>query len=369
MKKIVLVTLMSLPLGLILLTCKSDSDPEIVASLDSLFNHSYSALKTFSDDNGTIPRVNNQPVLFWEDLSGDQDLLYIGDRNPTRYGQPPSFFDTDGGYVFIPNVQFQQWSTKLPSVTAQPIEIYLVIRDLNAPQNEGYLGSFRAPSFRDKADHLRMSIQADDGDFQPGTPVLTHNKITIMKLRYDGANSMAWMNGERIPGTVNVGNKGVENLVIGTANNNAHCDIFFMGVKFGSLTSAEDNFIYEELSKLYPPNTYPNKPLADDIKATWNNTDKSWSADYTYVSTEGIAEDTNATEYMWLTGGNGPIYDLQNQIIIAGANSKVLKRSDYPSVFSGTPSGVWFKAIVKVHDANGNSWRFLDSDWAVDNIP
>jgi hypothetical protein len=344
------------------------SSPSIDESveLDSLFDVIYLPSNGFEDINRTIPITNDRPIRVFVDEIGDKDLEYNGNPTPTRIGEPPHYYSDEGGYVFIPNVNNIHWETpgdfaEIP----QPFDVYYVYRDLQGLPGESFVNGGSTFNLRNRVTNMSIGLDTTPREFPEGSALPEYNKITIFRIRFDGANSKLWMNNEQVTGTVDVGSRGITEMAMGAINNANQCDFFFAGAKFGTLTQEEHDFIYDKLAEVYPPGVFPDKPLADSVHVTYSN--NVFTANYNYVNTLGIDEDTDKTEYIWLHAGNESFPTLMNQQVVPGADGKTMNRLDYPEIFPNPPSGVWLKALVKVWDKEGNTWRYLEGIWKKDN--
>lgn len=353
------------------LSCGDEVNPESPVidesiDLESLLDVVYLPSSGFEDLNKTIPIANDRPIRVFVDEIGDKDLEYDGNPTPTRIGEPPHFYSDEGGYVFFPNVNNIHWETpgnfeEIP----QPFDVYYVFRDLQGLPGESFVNGGSTFNLRNRVTNMSIGLNITPVEFPEGTALPEYNKISIFRIRFDGGNSKLWINNVQINGEVNVGGDGITELAMGAINNANQCDFFFAGAKFGTLSPEEHTFIYNKLSEFYPPGVYPDKPLADSVYVSYEN--DIFTANYNYVNTLDIEEDTDRTEYLWLHAGNESFPTLKDQKVISGANGKTMNRLDYPDIFPSPPSGVWTKALVKVWDEDGNTWRFLEGVWKKDN--
>lgn len=343
-------------------------DTETTADLSSLFDVMYLPAEGYEDLEATVPISNDTSLRYFKDAIGDKDMIYNGNPTPTRIGEPPHYFSDEGGYVFLPNVNNIHWETpgefqEIP----QPFDVYYVYRDLQGIGGENYVKGSNTFNIRDKKDHLAIGLGVGDKTkgFEPGTGILEENKISILRIRFDGPNSKLWVNNKQIPGTVNIGNDGIKEMAMGTGNNCSHSDFFFAAAKFGTLTDAEHELVYKTLATRYPPGEFPMKPFANEVTVAFEN--GVWTVDYEYINRLEFEEDIEKAEFIWYHAGDGPARDLSNQLVIEGATGRTLNRLDHPEIFSNPPSNVWIRPAVKVYDTEGNSWRFLDALWIRDN--
>lgn len=337
-------------------------------SLDSLFDAIFLASEGYEDFAKTISVKDGKPVRVIKDMVGDKDLIYGGPESASDiWTTPPQFHDDDaGGYITLPNVKDILWGSQKFEKRPQPFDVYVVLRDLEAVNYEGYFAV--GFGLRNRGDFLAINT-SEEGNLDK--PVLIEfNKITIVRIRFDGNNSKLWLNNKLVaPGSVNAGKGGIDQLGYGTNSHAAHHDFYGMWVKFGTLTDADHKFIYETLATQYNPGVYPDKPLANHIRAEWNGT--GWTATYEYISSTGKAEDTNRTEYQWCYWD--PKIDLSNAHFLPGAKAKKksLVRSDFLTELPGphNEQGRAVFVMVKVYDEDGNSWKYLRSPFMADNIP
>lgn len=340
-----------------------------LTQIGQLFDVAYLA----GQGNEDLARVNlitsDRPARVILDQRGTKHLIYRGTESPSgALPIPPQFHsDEAGGYITIPNALDIRWAADEFATIPQPYDVYAVIRDLEAVTYEGYFGTWIG--LRNRGDHLSISAVNTEADFVAPT-ILEFNKRSIVRIRIDGANSRLWINNTEVPGgPVNVGTAGIRGLVYGTNSHAAQHDFYGMWIKFGSLDGTQHQTIYTGLAQHFQPGTFPSAPLAHRIRADWNN--GSWTANYQYTNTLGFSEDTSKTQYQWYVLRNGQ--DLSNVTALPGPNAqrKVLVRADYPSDFPAphNDTGSRVMVSVKVFDQQNNSWRFLRSPYALDNIP
>ncbi|MEO1054885.1 MAG: hypothetical protein AAFX87_29900 [Bacteroidota bacterium] len=337
--------------------------------LKTMFDVLYLPGEGFQDLAGTIPITDGKSIRYFQDAIGTKDMVYNGNPTPTRIGEPPHFYGDEGGYVFLPNVNNIHWETPGQfAAIPQPFDVYYVFRDLQGLGGENYVKNGKAFNLRDKKTHMAIGLGTGSQTvgFAPGSGLLEENKISIIRIRFDGANSMMWVNNEQIPGMVDIGSGNIREMALGTANNCSHSDFFFAAAKFGTFTETEHQTVYNELARLYPPGEYPMKPFANDVTVDFDN--NTWTVGYDYVNRLGYAEDSARAEVIWYEAGSGSSPDLKNQNVIDGATGRTLNRLDYPNVFPGPPSRVWLRPSIKVWDVHGNTWRHLDALWLRDNI-
>lgn len=347
--------------------------------LKSVFDVMYVPSEGSEDLEGREPITNDRPIRFFKDAIGDRDMVYNGNPTPTRIGEPPHYFSDEGGYVFLPNVNNIHWETpgefeEIP----QPFDVYYVFRDLQGIAGENYVKGSNTFNLRDRRDQLAigLGVGANSVTFPENTPTLKENYqnvISIIRIRFDGPNSFMVINNDTIKNNnaarttafVDVGTGGISDMAMGTQNNCSHSDFFFAAAKFGTLTDAENTFVYETLSDLYPPGVFPMKPFANNVSLDFEG--DTWTVDYDYVNRLGFAEDSLRAEFIWFHAGNESARDLANQQVIPGATGRTLDRRDHPDIFPNPPSNVWIRPAVKVYDVQGNTWRFLDALWVRDN--
>jgi hypothetical protein len=373
MKKIITL-LVACSLFVSFQNCKDEAPPDTTPAgteLNSLFDAAYLASQGNEDLAMTQPIADGKPARVIKDLIGTKHLLYDGPEVPSPMWLTPPVFHNDemGGYIFLHNISPTKWASKDFEAIPQPYDVYVVLRDVEAVNYEGYFAV--GIGFRNRGDKLEIKIDDKSGvttsvDFAAPT-ILEFNKISIVRLRFDGANSRAWINNVPVPpGTVNVGNGAIPRLGYGSNSHTAQHDFFGMWVKFGTLSDADHEFVYEELSKKYDPGKFPNKPFANKIKAVWNGT--GWTAQYEYVSPNGIAEDTGKTEFQWYYHSLADDLNLTTSFVGANAKKKTLVRSDYASIFPSREKARVFVS-VKVYDVQGNSWNhFVRSSFTLDNV-
>ncbi len=338
--------------------------------LDSLFDAAYVAGNSFEDFAGTKRISNGKPARLIEDIIGDKDLKYNGEDSPSDMWPTPPVYHEDeaGGYILLPNILNTRWGSKEFTKIPQPYDVYVVLRDLEAVPYEGYFAV--GFGLRNRGDHLAIN-RSDEGNF-PAPTLLEFNKRTIVRIRYDGGNSRMWLNNVEVPGgPVNVGSDGIVGLGYGTNSHVAQHDFYGMWVKFGTLTSAEHKVVYDQLAEIYKPGEYPNKPFANKIKVEWNNTLKAWSANYEFVNPLGFPEDVSKTEYQWYLFENGKDLNTTHALPGLKSQSKILTRLDFLTQFPPphtSAKGNLLMVSVKVYDTQGNSWRFLRSQFGIDNV-
>jgi hypothetical protein len=376
-------------IGLLLLGtfqyCSSDKkeDPTPVppnTELNTLFSSVYLASQGFQEAAKTNATQDNKQVWVIKDLVGGKDLTWSNGRTipSPMWPNPVPLYYTDefGGYIFLPNLNGSNWLSTEFAPMAQPYDVYIVMRDVEAQQDEGYFAvSF---SVRNLGDHLEYHLNSgsDPAVVMDKPFVPEFNKRSIIRLRIDGANSRIWIN--NVPVTkngspnVNLGTAEIKYLGYGSNSHVAQHDFYGMWVKFGTLSEAENKFVYEELEKQYKPGVFPDEPFASKIRAVGNNAGdpRVWTATYDFVSTSGTTEDTGKTEYQWgYFDTSDGTNDINQANIIAGATNKTLKRDDYPTIFTQPGNGKAFVfVIVKVYDTQGNSWKhFVRSPLAFDN--
>jgi hypothetical protein len=365
---------------------KSDPAPVEVPKLNqdviNLFNNVYTAPTGFQEASMTNPTADGKQVWVIKDIKGDKDLIWAGGRtvqSPMWPSPLPLYYpDEVGGYIFLPNLNASNWLSKQFSAAAQPYDIYIVLRDVEAQQDEGYF----AVSFgvRNIGDHLKYVLNSpgNNPEVDMDRPFVPEfNKRSILRLRIDGPRSRLWINNVPVTykgsNTVDLGSAPITFLGYGSNSHVAQHDFYSMLVKFGTLSDAENKTVYDELAKYYNIGTYPEKPFASKIKAVGNNANQPrvWTATYEYVSTTGTLEDTGKTEYQWgyFDVFNGSKNDINEANILAGATSKTLARNDYPSLFKDPgKSKAFVFVIVKVYDTKGDSWsHFVRSPLTVDN--
>lgn len=357
-------------LVIVLFGCGNEISPSSRISsrdLDSLFDAAYVAGNGYEDFAKTKRISDGKPARVIEDIIGDKDIKYGGEESPSAMWPTPPVYHSDeaGGYIMLPNILNTRWASSEFQEIPQPYDVYVVLRDLEAVPYEGYFAV--GFGLRNRGDHLAIN-RDEEGNF-PAPTLLEFNKTTIVRIRYDGANSRMWLNNKEVPGgPVNVGKLGIRSLGYGTNSHVAQHDFYGMWVKFGTLTAAEHEVVYEQLSEIYKPGEYPNKPFANNIKAEWNGA--GWIAKYEYVNPLGIPEDVTRTEYQWYLFKNGT--DLNETAALLGnkAKNKVFVRNDFASDFPGphNNAGNFIMVSVKVYDTEGNSWRFLRSQFTLDNV-
>lgn len=362
-------------LGLVLIAlcgCGSEIKPSNRISsrdLDSLFDAAYVANTGFEDFAKTKRPSNGNPVRVIEDIIGDKDLKYNGDESPSEmWPTPPIYHDDEaGGYIMLPNIMNTRWGSVEFQKIPQPYDVYVVLRDLEAVPYEGYF----AVGFGLRNKHDQLEMNRDKGALFPKPTVPEFNKVTIIRMRIDGDKSRLWLNDVEVPGgPVDVGSDGITGLGYGTNSHVAQHDFYGMWVKFGTLSAAEHKVVYDQLAEIYKPGEHPNKPFASKIRVQWNKDLPGWTATYDYVNPLGFPEDISKTEYQWYRFENGK--DLNTTHALQGnkAQGKLLSRVDYAAEFPAphNSTGNLLMVSIKVYDTQGNSWRFLRSPFAIDNV-
>lgn len=366
---------------------KSDPVPAAVPSLNqdviNLFDNVYTASTGFQEASMTNATADGKQVWVIKDIKGDKDLIWF---NPIRtvpspmWPSPLPLYYTDevGGYIFLPNLNQSNWLSKQFAAAAQPYDVYVVLRDVEAQQDEGYFAV--SYGVRNIGDHLKYVLNSpgNNPEVDMDRPFVPEfNKRSILRLRIDGPKSRLWINDVPVTykggNTVDLGSAPITYLGYGSNSHVAQHDFYSMWVKFGTLTDDQNKTVYDELAKYYNIGTYPDKPFASKIRATGNNGNdpkRTWTATYEYISTTGTLEDTGKTEYQWgyfdtSSGTN----DINQLAYIDGAKSKVLKRDDYPNIFKDPGKGLQNVFVtVKVYDVNGNSWsHYVRSPLVRDN--
>jgi hypothetical protein len=393
MKRLVVLFVPSVLLLYVSQNCskKSDPGPAAVATYPDIkkyFDAGYVASVGFQDKDTATAIADGKPALVIKDIIGKRHWYWAGpsgalspmwSTSPLYHSESKADAKAKGyGYVLVPNTLNTVWQSNVFAAMPQPYDIYVVLRDFECVQYEAYF----APGIgiRNRGDHLGMGLDDQSGttqqlDFTVTNPptLVDFDKITIMRIRVDGANTMLWLNNVVVaPGAVDIGTGAIKVLGYGTPSHAAQHDFFSMWVKFGTISSADHATIYQTLSDFYKPGTYPDYPLATAIRAAWNNgstaASKGWTATYTYQGAN--PQDTTKTTYQWgyydqTTG------DVGTASFLTGDNStkKSLLRSDYPTIFA-TLNRMWVFVIVKVFDSKGNTWSHLvRSPMTFDNIP
>lgn len=365
---------------------KGDPVPVVIPQLNqdviNLFDNVYTAPTGFQEASMTNPTADGKQVWVIKDIKGDKDLTWF---NPTRtvpspmWPSPLPLYYTDevGGYIFLPNLNQSNWLSKQFAAAAQPYDVYVVLRDVEAQQDEGYFAV--SYSVRNLGDRLEYHLNSgnDKAVVMDKPFVPEFNKRSIMRLRIDGANSRIWINNVPVTTngspTVNLGTTPIQYLGYGSISHVAQHDFYSMWVNFGTLTDAENKTVYDELAKYYNIGTFPDKPFASKIRAVGNNANQPrvWTANYDFISTTGTLEDTGKTEYQWgyFDVSNGSKNDINEANILAGATSKTLARNDYPNLFKFPGQNkIFVFVIVKVYDTKGDSWsHVVRSPLTVDN--
>lgn len=352
---------------------------DIPDDIKAIFDVMYLPSDGFEDLDGTVPITNENSIRYFKDAIGDRDMVYNGNPTPTRIGQPPLYFNEEGGYVFLPNVNNIHWETpgefdEIP----QPFDVYYVFRDLQGIGGENYVKGSNTFNLRDRRDKLTigLGVGPDSGEFPTNSPTLKENYqnvISIIRIRFDGPRSFIVINNDTIKNNdvarstafVDVGAGGITEMAMGTQNNCSHSDFFFAAAKFGTLTDTENEFVYETLENLYPPGVFPLKPFANNVTVDFEG--DVWTVDYDFINRLGFDEDESRAEFVWFHAGSESARDLRNQQIVPGATGRTLNRLDHPDIFPNPPSNVWIRPAVKVYDVEGNTWRFLDALWLRDN--
>lgn len=402
MKKRILPALFGSALVLIFAGCKeSKEDPVIAATIESYFDLAYLASNGFEDLAKTKPTSDGKPVRVLKDVVGGKDAKWMGIDVPSPIWTTPPLFHNDemGGYILVPNVSYTWWLTDKFAAIPQPYDVYIVMRDLQAVPYEGYISA--GIGIRNKDDHLEVKVDYNDatgfhsslGEYPTNSGVPVKNQISILRLQVNGANTKLFINNKQIQGTLTthedppkpsattLTSAGTHELGYGTLSHAAQHDFYGMWIKFGALLSdADHEYVYGKLSEVFKPGSYPSKPIADQIKVTWNNSTKSWNAAYTYVSPDGTAEDKIKTEYRWGYHrrylGNGAIpkaLDLDQTTFFTGTTATAgatFPRSAFPVDFGKGNKEIEVFVQVKVYDTKGNSWdHMVRSQFVVDDIP
>lgn len=363
--------------GVLLLQRCSKSDPvaPAVASypdVKSFFDAAYVAAASYQDNGMTQEIVDGKQVLVLKDLVGDNHLTWLADRtvaSPMWPAAPVYRVDGNQGYVFIPNIDKSRWVSKTFPKKPQPFDLFVVLRDLECVSFEGYFAY--TLGLRNRGSNLEVSLT--DGatttsrDLSPF--VLEFNKISIIRVKYDGANTQVFVNNVQVPPTVNIGSGGINQIGYGTVSHIAQHDFFGMWVKFGKLSDADAATVYNTLAGFYKPGTFPDKPLATNIRAVWDNGAKSWRAQYTYQGSN--PEDPGRAEFRW--GFHDRSKDLNTADLIPQnqASASSLVRASFSSIWSQPGQNkVDVFVSVKVYDNKGNSWdHFVRSPPVPDNVP
>jgi hypothetical protein len=388
MKKYIFISLLFLIIGCeknMEMDAASNPSPTIAieTELKPYFDAAFVAGTGFEDLAKTIPLANGKPARVIKDIIGNKDLLWSKldgspgvDASGSLWTTPPVYTNDEvGGYILVQNVSPNLWLSKPFGVIAQPYDVYVVLRDLQGVTYESYFGV--GFGLRNRGDHLEVKMDSGNGNaiFQQlsAPKILEYNKRSIIRLRIDGANSKTWINNTLVPpGTVDLKDGKLTILGYGTNSHAAQHDFYSMWIKFGTLSDNDHNAIYSKLENYYKANTFPDKPIATNIYLSWNT--GSWTANYTYNSPNGIAEDKTKTEYQWGYHTLDGAHDLNTTTFLTGPNAKkaTLKRSDFPTEIPlpGQSKCEVF-VTVKVFDVNGNSWDrsfSLRSQFALDNI-
>ncbi len=374
-------------IGLVLCTAWSCKDKDTtdaaapIPKIESYFDAAYVASTGFEDFNKTIAVSDGKPVRVFKDLIGDKDLIWSkqvgvnGDDVPGPLWPTPPTYSKDGmgGSVLVQNISPNQWLSKDFAAVPQPYDVYIVLRENQGVRYEGYFQV--GYGLRDRGSFLELAMNASTGggstlvNMSPPT-IFEPYKLAIVRLRIDGAKSKLWINDVMIPpGEVNLGNAQLTRLGYGTPSHADQHDFYGMWVKFGTLSDADHKNIYEQLTSIYTPNSFPEFPIANKIRMDWNNAG-GWNASYTYYSPTGVAEDKSKTEYKW--GYHTLGKDLNTVTYLQGksATTATLLRSDFPTEIPAPHDGKTTEIFVavKVYDVNGKSWtRFLRSEFLQDN--
>ena len=370
--------------------CKKDEPDASIpdAEIDTYFDLAYIASGGFEDLAKAKAISDGKPVRVLKDLVGTKDALWKGKEIPApMWPTPPVYYnDAMGGYILVPNVSFSWWLSEKFTAIPQPYDVYIVMRDLQAVPYEGYISA--GIGMRNKDDHLELKIDYNDAtgfhsavkEFANGSGVPVKNKMSIVRIQFNGANSKVFINNVQVGGTVDLGSAGTHELGYGTLSHAAQHDFYGMWMKLGGLLNDKDNeYVYGKLAEIYKPGSYPDKPIADKIRSIWSSTSKSWEAQYDYVSPDGTPEDKTKTEYKWgyhminKTGGAPAlIHDLDQTTFFIGskATGKTLLRDDFPAIFTAKGNGsVEVFVSVKVFDTAGKSWdHIVRSQFTVDDI-
>jgi hypothetical protein len=263
----------------------------------------------------------------------------------------------------------------------QPFDFYIVLRDIEAVKDEGYLAV--SVGIRTLNDNR---LEFSTGLYPPGNPsavnmdqgvVPEFNKRTIIRIRLDGANTALWVNEKQVTykgaNTVNLGTGAIRYLGYGSVSHVEQHDFYGMWVNSGTLTDAQHKFVYETLSKDYNIGAFPSDPFPNKIRVDRNNgsdPNRIFTANYDYTSTTGTAEDKTKTEYQWGFLDNSSASDVNLAQIIPGATKKTMVRSEYPTFFKDPGKGKYAVfVIVKVYDVDGKSWsHFTRSPVVSDNF-
>ncbi len=379
MKRILSVTIFLLAaVSLIQLQSCSKSDPApaavaIFPDVKSYFDAAYVAPQSFQDNGMTNAIVDGTSALVIKDLVGDNHLIWSNDRVvPSPMWPNPPVYHVDGsiGYILVPNVDKSRWVSKLFAKKAQPFDLYVALRDLEAVSFEGYFAV--TLGMRNRGDHVEISLTDGANTVSPqmNPPLLEFNKISIVRIRFDGANSKLFINNVQVqPNTVDVGTGGINQIGYGTVSHVAQHDFFGMWVKFGTISDTDHATIYKTLSDFYKPGTFPDKPLATNIKATWNTTSKAWEAKYTYQGTN--PEDKTKTEYRWGYHDRSQDLNTANLLTTSQASASSLIRASFNTIWTQPGlNKVDVFCSVKVYDNKGNSWdHFVRSPPTPDNVP
>lgn len=361
-------------------SCSKSSDgdpaPDVIPQYPDMkqyFDAGYVAPVGFEDIGKATTVVDGKPVRVIKDIIGDKDLTWAGKDVPSPMWPTPPVYHLEGatGYILVHNVSDTFWESVPFTAIAQPYDLYVVLRDVEAVNYEGYFA--RSLGLRNRGDRLELSISGPNTpsttSVDMNTPtILEFNKISIVRIRFDGANTKLYINNVVVaPGAVNIGAGKINQLVYGTNSHAAQHDFFGMWVKFGTISDSDHSKIYQALADFYKPGIFPAEPLANNIKAVWNNTTKAWEAQYTYEGGTNL-EDITKTTYQWGYWTQG--IDLDTSDIIVGATSKTLIRSSYPAIFPEPGQGkVKVFVRVTVFGKDGKSWNHLvRSAFTLDNV-
>ncbi len=356
---------------------KSDPIPASVATFPDVkayFDAAYVAPFSSQDNAMTQDIVDGQPAVVLKDLVGDNHMTWVSDRVvPSPMWTTPPVYHVDGnqGYILVPNVDKSRWVSKQFAKKSQPFDLYVVLRDLEAVSFEGYFAVTLA--LRNRGDHLEIALTDGNTTISPQLnppTLLEFNKISIVRIQFDGANSKIWINNVQVPPTtLDVGTGGINQLGYGTVSHVAQHDFFGMWIKFGKVSDTDHATIYNTLADFYKPGTFPDKPLATKIKATWNTTTKAWEAKYTYQGAS--PEDKTKTQYRWGYHDRSQDLNTANLLPENQASSATLVRANFSNIWTQPGlNKVDVFCVVRVFDDRGNSWDHLvRSPPTPDNVP